>query len=285
MLILFGWRPLMTAASPGPSPNIFSILSADADGIYRVRRETFLLSLLGQAAVLGLLVYLTSCVIRGTPPGIIQKIPDFKELPIIFSGRNGGGGGGGDPLPASSGNLPPASLDPQLAVPTVILPKEPPKLPEPETVVVAPDIALPQSGQVGDPTSLFSKVLSNGPGRGGIGPGCCGGVGPSTGPGAGSGPPGIFPAGHGVSVPEVIFNPEPSFSDEARKAKAQGIVLLLLVVGKDGRPYDIHVGQSLGMGLDEKAIEAVNRWRFRPGTLNGQPVATRIAVQVDFHLY
>ena len=62
-------------------------------------------------------------------------------------------------------------------------------------------------------------------------------------------------------------------------------MLLLLVVGKDGRPYDIRVRQSLGMGLDEKAIEAVNCWRFRPATLNGQPVATQIAVQVDFHLY
>ena len=83
----------------------------------------------------------------------------------------------------------------------------------------------------------------------------------------------------GVTVPQVIFNPEPSFSDEARKAKAQGIVMLLLVVGKDGRPNDVRVGQSLGMGLDEKAIEAVNHWRFRPATLNGQPVATQIAVR------
>lgn len=275
----------MTAASPGPGPNIFSILSADNDGLYRARRETFLLSLLGQAAVLGLLVYFTSCVIEHTP-GIAVKIPNLNELPLIFSGRNGGGGGGADPLPASGGNLPRASLDPQLASPTVILPKEPPKLAVDPTVMVAPDIPLPQGGQIGDPTSQFSNVLSNGPGRDGIGPGCCGGVGPSTGPGAGPGPPGIYPAGKtGVTVPEVIFNPEPSFSDEARKAKAQGIVLLLLVVGKDGRPYDIHVGQSLGMGLDEKAVEAVNRWRFRPATLNGQPVATRIAVQVDFHLY
>ena len=89
----------------------------------------------------------------------------------------------------------------------------------------------------------------------------------------------------GVTVPQVIFSPEPSFSDEARKAKAQGVVMLLLVVGKDGLPHDIRVGQSLGMGLDEKAIEAVHRWRFRPATLNGQPVATQIAVQVDFRLY
>ena len=89
----------------------------------------------------------------------------------------------------------------------------------------------------------------------------------------------------GVTVPEAIYSPEPSFSEEARQAKAQGVVVLLLVVGKDGHPYNIRLGQSLGMGLDEKAIEAVSRWRFRPATLNGQPVATQIAVQVDFHLY
>jgi len=275
----------MTAASPGPGPNIFSILSGEGNGLYRARRETFLFSLLGQAAIVGLLVYFTSCVIRGTTE-IVRQIPKFSELPLIFSGRNGGGGGNHDPIPASHGNLPKASLDPQLVPPTVILPKEPPKLAVPETVMVAPNIPLPQGGQIGDPMSHFA-LLSNGPGGpGGIGSGCCDGIGPSAGLGVGTGPPGIFPAGkQGVTVPQVIFNPEPSFSDEARKSKAQGIVLLRVVVGKDGHTYDIRVGQSLGMGLDEKAIEAVNRWRFRPATLNGQPVATRIAVQVDFRLY
>ena len=275
----------MTAASPGPGSNIFSILSGENDGLYRTRREAFVFSLLGQAAILALLVYFTSFIIRSTPD-VARRLPKFPELPLIFSGHNGGGGGSHDPLPATRGNLPRASLDPQLVPPTVILPKEPPKLALEQTVIVAPDVPL-QGGQVGDPLSQFSKVLSNGPGGpGGIGNGCCDGIGPSTGPGAGAGPPGIFPAGRGgVTAPQVIFNPEPSFSDEARKAKAQGIVLLLLVVGKDGHPYDVRVGQSLGMGLDEKAIEAVNHWRFRPGTLNGQAVATRIAVQVDFHLY
>ena len=275
----------MTAASPGPGPNLFSMLSGENDGLYRARREAFIFSLLGQAAILGLLVYFTSCVIRSTPE-IARQLPKFGDLPVIFSGRSGGGGGNHDPLPASRGNIPKASLDPQLVPPTVILPKEPPKLAEPESVMVAPNIPLPQGGQIGDPMSKFS-LLSNGPGGpGGIGSGCCDGIGPSAGPGVGPGPPGIYPPGKmGVTVPQVIFNPEPSFSDEARKAKAQGIVLLLLVVGKDGHTYDIRVRQSLGMGLDEKAIEAVNRWRFRPATLNGQPVATQIAVQVDFHLY
>jgi TonB family protein len=65
----------------------------------------------------------------------------------------------------------------------------------------------------------------------------------------------------------------------------QGIVTLMLVVGKDGRPYDIHMRQSLGMGLDEQAIEAVKTWRFRPATLDGKPVDAQIAVEVNFRLY
>ncbi len=275
----------MTAAPSGsPDPNLFSLFSQDRH-FYRARSEMFVLSLIGQGVILGLILYFTSFVIRN-PSGMVGKFPNFPELPLVFSGHNGGGGGGFDKLAASHGNLPRASLDDQLAAPTVMLPKAMPRLPVEETVLVAPDIKLPQGGQIGDPMSKFS-VLSNGPGGpGGIGEGCCNGVGPSAGPHFGDGPAGIFPAGKGgVTVPEVIFNPEPSFSEEARKAKMQGVVVLLVVVGKDGHTYGIRVGQSLGMGLDEKAIEAVSRWRFKPATLNGQPVATQIAVEVDFHLY
>ena len=275
----------MTSALARSAP-LFSMFSGQSDGLYRTRREAFLFSMIGQALIIALLTYFTCCIME-SPPEIMGRIPTFKDLPLIFSGNGGGGGGNFDKLPASLGDLPRASFDNQLAPPSVMLPKEMPKLSVPETVAVAPEVKLPQGGQIGDPMSHFSLVLSNGPGGpGGIGTGCCGGVGPSKGPGFGPGPPGVYPAGRlGVTVPQVIFNPEPSFSDEARKAKAQGIVLLLVVVGKDGHTYDIRVGQSLGMGLDEKAIEAVNRWRFRPATLNGQPVATQIAVQVDFHLY
>lgn len=274
----------MTAASPGPGPSLFSVLSTDRT-LDRHQQETFALSLFGQAALLGLIIYFTSCVI-GKPTTISDGPREIRDFPLIFSGSNGGGGGNFDPLPASHGSPSPASLEVQLAPPTVFVPREMHKLMVDETVVAAPDIKFP-AGQIGDPSSPFSRILSNGPGGpGGIGPGCCDGIGPSTGPHVGDGPPGIYlPGRHGVTVPEVIFNPEPTFSDEARKSKTQGTVRLLLVVGKDGRPYDIRVRESLGMGLDEKAIEAVTRWRFRPATLDGQPVATRIEVQVDFHLY
>jgi TonB family protein len=274
----------MTAPSPGPS--LFPTLTGENTILYRARHETFVYSMLGQAAALAIILYFCSCVIDSTPE-IARRLPKLDDIPLIFSGHNGGGGGDRDPLPASRGNLPRASLETQIVSPTVRLPMEMPKLPVEATVTVAPDIKIPQSGQIGDPNSPFSQWLSNGPGgRDGIGTGCCGGVGPSSGPGVGDGPSGIYPAGKmGATVPEMIYNPEPSFSEEARKAKVQGIVLLLLVVGKDGRPSNIRVGQSLGMGLDEQAIAAVTRWRFRPATRNGQPVATQIAVEVDFHLY
>jgi periplasmic protein TonB len=275
----------MTAATLDSSSNFFSSLSIHGSNSYRTRPEAFALSVLGQAAVLGIIIYFTSCVIR-TPPDLVHRVASL-DLPLIFSGHNGGGGGGLDPLPASRGNPPRASLDMQILPPTVVVPKEMPKLPVDETVVVAPDVKYPQGGQIGDPASPFARWLSNGSGGpGGIGPGCCGGVGDSVGPHVGSGPPGIYPAGKGgVTVPQVIYSPEPNFSEEARKSKTQGIVLLLIVVGPDGKPSNLRVQQSLGMGLDEKAIEAVSRWKFRPATLNGQPVATQIAVEVNFRLY
>lgn len=276
----------MTAATAGPSgPNLFSNFSVNQSGLFRKNPEALALSLLGQAAIVGLLIYLTTCVIERRPD-IVRHPPIGEALRVIFSGDSGGGGGNHDPVPASHGNIPKASLETQIVPPTVVVPKEMPKLPMPETVVVAPDVKLPQGGEIGDPLSKFT-IASDGPGGpGGIGRGCCDGIGTSRGPHVGPGPEGIYsPGAGGVTVPQVIYNPDPSFSDEARKSKTQGKVTLLVIVGKDGRPYNIRIRESLGMGLDEKAMEAVNRWRFRPATLNGQPVATQIAVEVDFHLY
>ncbi|HLV88839.1 MAG TPA: energy transducer TonB [Candidatus Sulfotelmatobacter sp.] len=270
-------------ATPGP---LFSMFSRPPDRFGRPRGEAFLLSIGLQAVVVALLTYFTCCIIGSTPALPPRHLP-FSDLPLIFSGSGGGGGGGLDPLPAGHGNPPRASLENQLAPPSVIVVKEMPRLPMEPTIVMDSGIHLPEGGQIGDPMSNFSQILSNGPGGpGGIGTGCCDGIGPSKGPHFGPGPASIYAPGKmGVTVPVAIYSPEPEFSDEARKVKHQGTVLLLLVVGKDGHPYNIHVGQSLGMGLDEKAIEAVSHWRFRPATYKGQAVATQIAVEVDFHLY
>ncbi len=88
-----------------------------------------------------------------------------------------------------------------------------------------------------------------------------------------------------VSPPRTTYTREPEFSELARAAGYQGVSTLGLIVGVDGKPRDIHIINKIGLGLDEKAIEAVRSWRFSPALKDGQPVAVQIAVEVDFHLY
>jgi TonB family protein len=88
-----------------------------------------------------------------------------------------------------------------------------------------------------------------------------------------------------VSAPRALYAPDPEYSEEARKAKYQGTLVLWMIVGADGRPRDIRVARSLGMGLDEKALEAVRTWRFEPAHKDGKPVAVQINVEVIFRLY
>lgn len=96
--------------------------------------------------------------------------------------------------------------------------------------------------------------------------------------------PGVYRVGGGVSAPRALFSPAPKYSDEASRARFQGTCLLSLIVGPDGLPRDIRVAQSLGMGLDEKAIEAVKQWRFQPALKDGKPVAVAVTIQVEFRL-
>jgi TonB family protein len=121
-----------------------------------------------------------------------------------------------------------------------------------------------------------SGPASNGSGSGG-------GIGSGRGGGLGGGN-GAYRVGGGVSAPVATFSPEPEYSEEARKAKYQGEVWLTVTIGTDGRAHDIRVSRSLGLGLDEKAIESVKTWKFEPGKKDGVPVAVQISVEVDFHL-
>jgi protein TonB len=206
--------------------------------------------------------------------------------------RSGGGGGGGDrdKLQASKGALPKFARK-QIAPPVVVVRNENPKLPVEPTVVVPPDIRMPQSAVLGDPLSSILGPPSSGTGSGGgIGSGSGGGVGSGRGPGVGPGwgggiGGGAYRVGGGVSAPRLVYGPEPEFSEEARKAKFQGVAVLWAIVGADGRVRDLRVQRSLGMGLDEKAVEAVKTWRFEPARKDGTPVAVQIAVEVSFRLY
>lgn len=95
----------------------------------------------------------------------------------------------------------------------------------------------------------------------------------------------IFKVGNGVDPPRAIYTRDPEYSEQARSDKYQGTCVLQLIVGPDGRPYDIKVSRPLGYGLDVKAVEAVQQWRFKPAMKDGQAVAVAINVEVQFRLY
>jgi protein TonB len=86
------------------------------------------------------------------------------------------------------------------------------------------------------------------------------------------------------TAPRPIYAPNPEYSKEARKAQLQGSVTLSAVVAADGTVHDVKVVRPLGKGLDEKAIEAVQHWRFTPAMKNGQPIDVRISLVVNFAL-
>ena len=239
-------------------------------------------------------------VVKQIEPEHVTLInPDLSSILPISTKKNdtiGGGGGGGDhdKLVAPKGKLPKQSME-QITPPAMVIRNDHPKLPVEPTVVIPPQVKLNMAANMpnlGDPLSKVpSGPPSNGTGSGaGIGSGSGGGVGVGTGPGVGEGRGGgigggVFRVGGGVSAPRALNTPDPDYSEEARKAKYQGTVVLWLVVDPAGRPRDVKVARSLGMGLDQKAIEAVRKWTFEPAMKDGKPVAVQINVEVNFRLY
>jgi TonB family protein len=205
---------------------------------------------------------------------------------------SGGGGGGGDrsPLPAAKGRLPKISPR-QFTPPVQVFNNLDPKLPMEPSIIAPPDVNMPNNNlpQYGDPLAKIGPP-SNGPGSGGgIGSGSGGGIGSGKGPGFGPGEGGgfgggVFRVGGGVTAPVPLYRPEPEYSEEARKAKYQGTVVLYVEVDASGHPRNLKVMRSLGLGLDEKAMEAVEKWKFRPGYKDGKPVTVAATVEVNFRL-
>jgi len=233
----------------------------------------------GLHILLGLLLLLAARSYRAT----MKEQPPIRATTLIFvrppeSKTARGGGSNHTPLLAKHGAPPP------LARRTFIPPLPPKSTDQPPLqlpITIAFDIPLKNvSSNIGDPLSKSNLGAFGSHGRNGIGDGCCGGLGDSS-----SGPPGLgVQRGRGVTPPQLIYKVEPEFSEEARKAKHQGVVVLAIDVDTNGNVRNIRVRQSLGLGLDEKAIEAVSHWRFRPGILNGKPVTTEALVQVNFQL-
>jgi periplasmic protein TonB len=209
-------------------------------------------------------------------------------------GDMGGGGGGGshDIVEASKGRTPKIAKQP--IVPPQVQVVDKPKIAIEPAINVQP-IKLPDNPtlpNIGVLTSHNNVVLSNGQGSNGIGTGKNGGDGSGNGNGFGPGTGGnvgggLYKVGNGVSEPKLTFSVEAEFSDEARRAKYEGTVVISLIVDAQGNPQNVHVSRSLGMGLDEKAIEAVRQYKFKPAVeaKSGKAVPVPISVEVRFRLY
>jgi TonB family protein len=266
---------------------------------YRMQAASWLNSVLVHAIALTLLLlpYVLSRMWQPVKAATKVEAVDISPyLPVLppSAKKAGGGGGGGDrsPTPASKGAIP-RFAKVQLAPPMAVIPNLAPKLQVPPTLLGPPELKLPQMSSNmpwGDPNGVVGPA-SNGPGfGGGIGSGEGGGVGSGKGGGLGPGEGGGFgggaySVGGGVSAPIPIYKPEPAYSEEARKAKYQGTVVLWIVVDALGGVTDCRVVKPLGLGLDEKAVETVRTWKFKPALKNGTPVPVRVMVEVSFRLF
>jgi periplasmic protein TonB len=217
-------------------------------------------------------------------PYIPPTVPSPKAM--------GGGGGGGlhqvvEPI---KGHLPPVTKL-QTAAPQLIK-IDHPRLAQPEAIQMQ-NIKLPDSNMpnVGVPQSPQVAMASQGSGSGsGFGQGLGGGIGSGHGAGLGQGigggyGGGIMSVGGGVAAPQLINHVEPDFTNEARQARYQGVVEIQLIVDSNGNPENILIVKHLEMGLDQKAIDAVRQYKFRPAMFQGHPVPVRLVVDVDFRLY
>jgi TonB family protein len=207
----------------------------------------------------------------------------------------GGGGGGGDHsiVDASKGKLPKFEKNP--IEPPQVQKVDKPLLPMDVAINVQQDLKLPDNPMlpnIGMKNSVNVRLDSNGQGGGGgMGTGTGGGIGPGNGNGYGPGSGGnygggLYSVGGGVSTPVLIHSVEAEFSDEARRAKYQGVCLVSIIVDRNGVPQNPRVVRPLGMGLDEKALEAIKQYRFKPAMKDGKtPVPVMINVEIDFRLY
>jgi len=265
------------------------------------RTNGLTISVIVHLAVIGLLLsgifvshQITQRAIHETVT-LIAPSPDSYALPVAKKVISGGGGGGDrDPVPPPKGHPPKVALQ-QITPPAIVMRNERPKLTAEPTVVAPPQVHLAENHM---PTMGASRAPmmpaappSNGSGSGGgIGSGSGGGLGVGHGPGIGSGigggmGGGVYKVGGGISAPTAVSAPDPDYTEEARRAKKQGTCILWLIVDSAGHPRDIRVIRGLGFGLDTKAVEAVNRWKFQPALKDGRPVDVQISVEVEFHLY
>lgn len=215
--------------------------------------------------------------------------PPPKVLPVAPKMGGGGGGGNHEVIEPTRGN-PPRIVAPRPVEAPQILRLDQPKLAiEPAEIVKMPE--NPQLHNLGVSNSSNIALASQGKGSGsGFGSGMGGGLGMGHGIGAGPGSGGgygggVMSVGGGVSAPALVRSVEPEFTEQAREANFTGAASIELIVDQQGNPQNVRIVRHLGMGLDEKAVEAVRQYKFRPAMFQGHAVAVQIIIDVDFHLH
>jgi periplasmic protein TonB len=283
--------------SSAPNGDCASLLFNRASGEAHCRpaRGSTLISACLHAGAIVLIVSLTR-----VPDSIRQRVAQHLFIPLDLTpfrtvlprAQHGGGGGGQrDATPARFGMLP--RLAPrEFVAPTTHPPAAPaPIMFEPAILGDAPPPLQPiDLSKLGSPTGVHGGD-SGGRGSGnGIGDGDGGGVGDKAGPGYGDGPDGVGTEGgpggpqlH-TTAPVLLWKTEPEYSEDARRAKLQGMVVVRIQIDAEGRPRNPKVLQSLGLGLDERATDTVMHWKFRAATRNGRPVPSVATVEVSFRL-
>jgi len=230
-------------------------------------------------AVAALLFLTTHAIVPPTAAIHSRDIPLIApRLRFVTAVTEHSGGSNRTLLDARHGELPPTAH--RVFIPPTTVPD--PKLPMSMSVPFESPTVFINADQIGDP---LSKIKYGGLGRNGdnwIGDRGPGGIGDRD-----HGSPGISPgprSGHNISAPQLIYKVEPEFSEEARKAKYSGVVVLQIEVDTNGKARSFRVVQSPGLGLDKKAVDAVMQWRFKPGYQDGKPVVTAATVEVNFRL-
>ena len=222
----------------------------------------------------------------------------LTDPPVMQVAKQEGGGGGAHqvtapvkarPQPKPVVPQPPAPVVPRVKMlPPQIAQVETPKLPEPTHQVNmelnsnVPQFNASNSPQVALKAPSAAAHSSFGVMGGGIGIGQSAGAGPGSGGGYGGG---VMSVGGGVSAPILIHSVQPEFTEQARRSDLQGTVAIELIVDSQGNPQDVRVVRRLGMGLDQKAVEAVRQYKFKPAMYQGHPVSVQMVVDVDFRLH
>lgn len=219
----------------------------------------------------------------GAHPTVRRRMTEATHLFMpLRPVSKAGGGGQRQPLPAAKGQAPKVVVH-RIFVPPMVAQNEHPKLVAQISLVDVPEVNI-QSDVMGDPMGKLG-FGSGGSGMNGLGDGKNGGIGDGDGARVGTKVVAARAAPVKLSrTPQVIHMEEPEYSEEARKVRFQGTVTLAIDVDTDGRPINIRVLRGAGLGLDEKAIEAVRRWRFRPGISGNQPVVAPAEILVSFRL-